>query len=94
MTVPTAGVVLGGATVLWTALAGAGIGAWLSGLIGLDFPDQRLLKFEDAINQGEVLMLVDVVEDCVQEIEGLVKKHHAEAEIGGTDPTLPPVLPK
>lgn len=94
VSLPGAGVVLGGAGILYTTLAGAGIGAWLSGLIGLDYPDQRLLKFEDAINKGEILLLVDVVEDRVQEIEDLVKKHHSEAEIGGTDPTLPPAIPK
>ncbi len=92
VTLPPAGVALGGAGVLYTTLAGAGVGAWLSGLVGLDYPDQRLLKFEEAIDKGEILLLVDVVEDRIEEIRDLVRKHHPEAEFGGTDPTMPPII--
>lgn len=92
VTLPGVGVVVGGAGVLYAALAGAGIGAWLSGLVGLDYPDQRLLKFEDAIQKGEILMLVDAPEDQIRRFEKLVKEHHPEAEFGGTDPTRPPIV--
>ena len=34
-------------------------------------------------------MMVDVPTDRVDEIEELVKKHHPEAEIEGTEPTIP-----
>lgn len=88
------GAVVGGAAVLYIALAGAGIGAWLSGLVGLDYPDQRLLKFKEAINKGQLLMLLDIPEGRVQEIQDLVKKHHPEAKFAGTDPTIPPLIPK
>jgi hypothetical protein len=94
ISLPPAGVVLGGAGVLYTALAGAGIGAWLSGLIGLDYPDQRLLKFEEAIGKGEILLLVDIPKDRIEETRDAVRKHHPEAEFGGTDPTVPPIIAK
>ena len=56
-----------------TAFAGfVSIGAWLSGLVGLDYPDQRLLKFENAIQEGEFLMLVDAPEDRVRAIQEIV----------------------
>jgi len=38
---------------------------------------------------NEVLMLVDVPKARVDEIEELVKKHHEEVEIEGTEPTIP-----
>lgn len=86
---PPAGIVLGGGAVLSIALAGAGVGAWLSSMIGIDAPNSRLKAFEEAIEKGEFLMLVDVPKDRVDEIDELVKQHHPEAKIEGTDPTIP-----
>ena len=52
-------------------------------------PSTRLQKFEDAIKAGEFLVLVDIKRDRVDEIEELVKKHHPEADIEGTEPDMP-----
>ncbi|RMD68776.1 MAG: DUF1269 domain-containing protein [Gammaproteobacteria bacterium] len=90
MTFPPAGLVLGGAAVLATTLAGAGVGAWLSSMIGAALPNSRIKQFEEAIEKGEILMMVDVPKDRVHEIEELIKKHHPEAEVEGTEPTVPP----
>lgn len=79
------GVVLGGAAVLGLGLAGAGIGAWAASLIGISTPSSRLKEFEEAIERGELLMLVDVDGERVEEIEQLVTKHHPEAKIAGTE---------
>lgn len=85
------GVVAAGAALLGLGAAGAGIGAWASSLIGISAPNSRLKEYEDAIERGELLMLVDVETDRVEEIENLITKHHPEAEIAGTDPTPPPL---
>jgi hypothetical protein len=90
MTFPPAGLVLGGGAVLGIALAGAGMGAWLSGMIGADAPNSRLADFEAAIEEGELLMMVDVPKARVEEIESLIKARHPETEIEGTEPTIPP----
>ena len=90
MTFPPAGLVLGGGALLSVALAGAGFGAWLSSMIGASVPNSRLKQFEDAIEQGEILFLVDVPKSRVEEIDEMVKRHHPEAEIDGTEPTIPP----
>lgn len=87
---PPAGLVLGGGAVLGMALAGAGFGAWAASLMGVSTPNSQIKRFEKAIEQGEILMMVDVPKDDVAEIEELVRSHHPEAEIGGTDPTIPP----
>jgi hypothetical protein len=90
ITFPPAGLILGGGAVLAIGLAGAGVGALMSSMIGVDVPNSRLQQFQDAIEQGELLMMVDVPKDRVDEIDDLVKKHHPEAEIEGTEPTIPP----
>ena len=92
VSVPAAGIVLGGTAVLYSGLAGAGLGAWIAGLIGLEFPDQRLLPFERALRSGAILLLVDVAQERIQDIEDLVLRHHPEADFGGCDPTLPPIV--
>ena len=69
VTFPPAGLVLGGGAILGTSLAGAGIGAWISGMIGMDVPNSQTEKFEAAIEKGEVLMMIDIPKTRVEEIE-------------------------
>jgi hypothetical protein len=83
------GLVLAGGVVLATGLTGAGMGAWVSGMIGLDVESTRLRKFRAAIEGGEILVLVDVPKDRTEAIEELVKSHHPEADIEGTEPRIP-----
>lgn len=89
VTFPPAGLVLGGGAILTTALAGAGMGAWLSSMIGVDVKNTQLKDFESAIEAGQILMLVDVPKDRVDAITKLVEQHHPEAEVDGTEPTIP-----
>ena len=86
---PGVGLALGGGAILGIGLAGAGMGAWLSSMIGISAPSSRLTEFEDAIKQGNLLMMVDVPKTRVDEITDLIKKHHPEAEIEGTEPVIP-----
>ena len=88
MTLPPAGLVIGGGDITAIAAA-AGVGGWLSSMVGVSVPSTRLKKFEDAIKAGEFLVLVDVKRDRVDEIEELVKKHYPEADIEGTEPKMP-----
>ena len=89
VTFPPAGLALGGGAVLGIGLAGIGVGALMSTMVGVDIPNSRIEKFHSAIEDGDLLMMVDVPTDRVDEIEDLVKKHHPEAEIEGTEPTIP-----
>ena len=89
VTFPPAGLALGGGAILATGLAGVGLGSLMSTMIGLDVPNSRIEKFQDAIESGELLMMVDVPKNRVDEIDELVKKHHPEADIEGTEPTMP-----
>jgi hypothetical protein len=87
--IPGIGLVLGGGAILGIGLAGAGLGAWMSSMIGISAPSSRLKEFEAAIKKGELLMMVDVPKTRVDEITDLVKSHHPEAHIEGTEPVIP-----
>jgi uncharacterized membrane protein len=84
------GLILGGGAILAISLAGAGAGALMSSLVGLGIGDRRIKQFQDAIEKGEFLMMVDVPRRRVEEIERVVRSHHPEAECEGTEPTIPP----
>ena len=89
MAFPPGGVALGGWTLLVCALAGALIGAWVSGMIGTDIPNSQLKEFEAAIEQGQVLMMVDAPKGKVESVTKMIRQHHPEANMHGIEPTLP-----
>jgi hypothetical protein len=76
-------------TVLVTGLAGGLFGMWVSSLTGAGVPNSRLLAFAKDIEDGKILMMVDVPARRVDEIRGLVEGRHPEAASGGVEPTIP-----
>ena len=86
---PPSGVTLGGWTLLVCAFAGALIGAWVAGIIGTDIPNSQLKKFQSAIQNGQVLMLVDVPKGKVDSVTNMIRRHHPEADMHGIEPTIP-----
>jgi hypothetical protein len=81
--------VIAGGVLLAAALSGAGVGAWLGGMVGMNVGNTRLKQFEQAIEAGRVLVLADVPRDRVEQIEERVRQHLPQVEIGGTEPTIP-----
>ena len=90
MTFPPAGLVIGGGAVFAMGAAGAGVGGLLSSMVGISLSSSRLKKFEDAVNEGKFLLLIDVARTRVEEVEEIVKSHYPEADIEGTEPLTPP----
>jgi hypothetical protein len=90
MAFPPAGLVIGGGAVFAIGAAGAGVGGLMSSMVGIGLPSSRLEKFEEAINQGEFLVLIDVPRNRVDEIEEMVMRHHPDVDIEGTEPMMPP----
>lgn len=85
-----AGPVLAGGAILATSLVGAGVGGWVSSMVGISVGNRRTRQFEEAMEKGEFLFMIDVPKDRVEEIEALIKMHHPDAECGGTEPEIPP----
>jgi hypothetical protein len=88
-----AGFAIAGGPLLGIIMAGATIGSMMNGLMGMNSGNTRLKKFEDAIEQGELLVLVDVPKERIEEVKQMVKKHHPDVDFEGVEPFLPPVIP-
>lgn len=74
------------------AVMGGVVGAWSSSMVGISIPSPRLQRFEGAIQQGQILLMVDLPRPRVQEIEALLQSAHPEARFEGEErlaPTFP-----
>lgn len=89
VTVPGVGLALGGGAILATTIAGAGFGAFVGPMIGISAPNSQLKEYEEAIDRGQLLMLVDVPKEREDDVKAIIAKHHPEVEIRGTEPTKP-----
>jgi hypothetical protein len=76
-------------TILIATVVGALFGAWAATMIGISTPNTALKRFEAAIGEGRVLLMVDVPKDRVEEIQALVHRSHPEASDHGLEPTMP-----
>ncbi|OLK29203.1 hypothetical protein IXO627_19640, partial [Xanthomonas oryzae pv. oryzae] len=65
MAVPPIGLALAGAGVM--ALAGALVGSWSSALIGATVPDPVRRQFEEEIQAGRVLVILDAEQAALQD---------------------------
>lgn len=89
VTFPPTGLVLGGGALLGLTAFSAGFGAWMSSMVGVGLPNSRIEQYQQAIESGQLLLMVDVHRDRVDEIEALVTRHHPQAELDGVDPNIP-----
>lgn len=89
MLFPPSGLAMGLGVVLAISLLGAVMGVWVSGMIGSSTPSTHLEAFNDEIQRGKILMIVDVPRSRVEEVSRLIREHHPEADIRGIDPTIP-----
>ena len=71
------------------AMAGAVFGAWSASLIGVSTPSHRLERFTKAIDEGQILLMVDVPRSRVDEIEQRLQALHPEAHLEGVEPDIP-----
>jgi hypothetical protein len=71
------------------AIAGALFGTWAATMIGVSTPSKRLERFREQIDQGQILLMVDVALWRVEAIEERLRKLHPEAHLEGADPDIP-----
>jgi len=85
---PVDGMTLRTAAILLVALGGAIFGGWASGMNAAAVPNTRLRQFTPRIEQGQVLLIVDVPVRRVEEIEEMIAKRHPEISFGGMEPPM------
>jgi hypothetical protein len=71
------------------AVAGALFGVWTSTMIGISTPSKRLQRFAKDIEQGRILLMVDVPMWRVEQVEERLRRLHPEAHLEGTEPDIP-----
>ena len=71
------------------AIAGALFGTWTSTMIGVSTPSKRLARFMPQIEEGQILLMVDVHMWQVEPIEARLQALHPEAHLEGTEPDIP-----
>ena len=71
------------------SILGAVFGAWASSMIGVSAPNNRLKRFAPAIEQGQILLMVDVPRSRINDIEARLAALHPEARLEGMEPNIP-----
>lgn len=68
MAIPPLGIAVGGAGLLAFLTGGALVGAWTGGIVGSSIPDETRRKFDDEIEAGRILVIVDCDADHEQKL--------------------------
>jgi len=75
--------------VLICAVVGAALGAWIASMMGLQLPNSRLKPFHHELDEGKVLLMLDVPSGRYQEVRDVIARTHPEAVDGGAEPGVP-----
>ena len=86
---PPQGVTLQLGAVLVAALVGAALGTWVASMVGLQVPNSRLKGFEKDIEEGKLLLMLDVPAGRFQEVHDAIARTHPEAVDRGQEATVP-----
>jgi hypothetical protein len=86
---PPAGLSIPLGAVLIGAVVGGGLGAWISSMVGLQVPNSLLKGFEQELQQGKILLMLDVPAARYEELRAIIARTHPEALDGGTHATVP-----
>lgn len=75
--------------VLVAAIVGAVLGAWMASMAAAAVPNSRLKPFQEEIEKGKVLLMVDVPHQQVERVREIVLGRHPEAVSGGQETRFP-----
>jgi uncharacterized membrane protein YeaQ/YmgE (transglycosylase-associated protein family) len=89
MSYPPEGVSIRMVAVLVAALVGAALGVWVAAMVGLQVPNSRLSAFQRDIEEGRILLMLDVPSGRYDEVHGIIAHRHPEAVDRGNEPTVP-----
>lgn len=85
VSIPAAGLTLGGSAVLAITGLGAVFGGWASALVGASVPAAAVEEFQAAIESGKVLLMVDTTEDAQNGVVESVRAAVPEAKFRGNE---------
>lgn len=80
---------IGGGLIV-TTLLGMLLGAWCASMYGLMTPNTYLKRFNQALETGHYLLIVDLPKARIKEIEGYIQKDYPTACHEGIEATVPP----
>ncbi len=86
------GFVVGGLALLGGTIAGGAIGASIASVLGMASSNEEVAKFERAIADGELLMIVHCDDDQRERVKRVVVDRHPRAAFGGENDAVPPVV--
>ncbi len=75
--------------VLIAAVVGSALGIWIAGMMGLQVPNTQLKGFEQELQEGKILLMLDVPAGRYDEIRQVIARAHPEATDRGNEPTVP-----
>ncbi len=77
-----------GLVVLGCTIFGAGFGIWTASMIGSSTKNSRLREFEQAMNNGKILLMADIPLDKISEITQRIEQH-TNTVLSGSEPSIP-----
>jgi uncharacterized membrane protein YeaQ/YmgE (transglycosylase-associated protein family) len=86
---PPEGVSIRMVAVLVAALVGAVLGVWVAAMVGLQVPNSRLRAFQRDLEEGQILLMLDVPSGRYDEVHDIIARKHPEAVDRGNEPTVP-----
>ena len=75
--------------VLIAAVVGAVLGTWVASMVGLQVPNSRLKSFDPEIQEGKILLMLDIPASRFDEVRTIIARTHPEAVDRGNEPTVP-----
>lgn len=77
VTVPPAGLTLGGGAILAGAALGTALGTWFSTLVGVSVPNPDIEEYRDRIERGELMIIVDCEPQEQPQLSAMLESRHA-----------------
>lgn len=76
VTVPAAGLTLGGGAILAGTALGSALGTWFSTLVGVSVPNQDVEEYRDRIERGELMIIVDCEPEQQAALGAMLSSRH------------------
>lgn len=86
------GLMIAGAAIALAAAGGASIGALGSALIGTSVPNSRLREYQEAVERGELLLVVDIEQNEHENMRTKLLSRFPDIEFEGVISSTPPVM--